>query len=198
MKKNALPMNLQLFAEPEGSGGASGNDPTQNKQPAGIDYEKIQQMLDGALAAKEKTALNAYFKQQGLSQDEAEQAIAAFKAEKAKNQPDVAQIQNQLAQAQEAAKNAQIEKAALLATTGLGIDAKTVPYVLKLADLSTVMGEDGKINEESLNKAIEKVLTDVPALKPQAAGSGGFTQVGASGAGGGNNNEDALKKAFGI
>ena len=48
-----------------------------------IDYDKIQQMLDGTLAAKEDTALKAYFKQQGLSQQEVEQAISAFKQQKA-------------------------------------------------------------------------------------------------------------------
>ena len=40
----------------------------QQASPA-IDYAKIQQMLDGTLAAKEDTALKAYFKQQGLSQE---------------------------------------------------------------------------------------------------------------------------------
>ena len=76
-------MNLQLFAEP--AGGAEPPTGGQNQQqtqtqtgqqasPA-IDYAKIQQMLDGTLAAKEDTALKAYFKQQGLSQEEMEQAI---------------------------------------------------------------------------------------------------------------------------
>ena len=61
-------------------------------------------MLDGTLAAKEDTALKAYFKQQGLSQQEVEQAIAAFKQQKAANTPDVGAMQNQLTQAQETAK----------------------------------------------------------------------------------------------
>ena len=53
----------------------------QQSTPA-IDYGKIQQMLDGTLAAKEDTALKAYFRQQGLSQQEVEQAITAFKEQK--------------------------------------------------------------------------------------------------------------------
>lgn len=66
---------------PDGSqGGAPSGEQTdqqsqQNVAPQ-IDYGKIQQMLDGTLAAKEDTALKAYFKQQGLSQQEVEQAIA--------------------------------------------------------------------------------------------------------------------------
>ena len=167
----------------------------------GYDYAKIQQMLDGTLAAKEDTALKAYFKQQGLSQQEAEQAMAAFKAEKAKNQPDVNAMQTQLSQAQAAALQAQVESAATMTAVSIGIDAKTIPYVLKLADLSGAAGQDGKINEEAVKNALNKVLEDVPALKPQAAGTAGFVQVGAAGGGSGqqtNNSEDALKKAFGL
>lgn len=205
-------MNLQLFAEP--TGGAGGIELTaagqgQQTQPSSaggqpptvpqIDYTKIQQMLEGTLAAKEDTALKAYFKQQGLSQEEAEQAMATFKQQKAAQQPDVGAIQSQLAQAQAAAQQAEIDKAATLAAIGLGIDAKTIPYVLKMADLGQIMGQDGKINDEALKAALNKVLEDVPALKPQAPGSTGFIQVGAaSGQQQTQTTDDALKKAFGL
>ena len=100
--------NLQFFAEGVGNGenAQAGTEPNgkqtgtqaQGGSATEIDYTKIQQMLDCTLKAKEETALKAYFKQQGLSQEEAEQAMAAFRAEKAKNAPDVEAIQNQLAQ----------------------------------------------------------------------------------------------------
>lgn len=198
-KMNRLPMNLQLFAD-GGAGSAAAGDQgtggqTQSQQatpPAGqhpaIDYARIQQMLEGTLAAKEDTALKAYFKQQGLSQQEAEQAIAAFKQQKAANQPDVSALQgqvteaqNQAAAAQARAREAQLESAAMMAAVTLGIDAKTIPYVLKMADLSQAMGQDGKIDEEALKTALNKVLEDVPALKPQAPGTAGFVQIGAAG-----------------
>lgn len=123
------------------------NAPQNNPQtPPAIDYGKIQQMLDGTLAAKEDTALKAYFKQQGLSQQEVEQAISAFKEQKAANQPDVAgmqnqitEIQNQLTAAQAAAQTAKVETAATMMAVSLGLDAKTIPYVLKMADLSQVV-----------------------------------------------------------
>ena len=170
----------------------------QGQQAPVIDYTKIQQMLEGTLAAKEDTALKAYFKQQGLSQEEMDQAIAAFKQQKAAQQPDVGAIQQQLTQAQAIAQQAQLQSAATMAAVSLGIDAKTIPYILKMADLGQVSGQDGKINDESLKNAINKVLEDVPALKPQAAGSTGFIQVGASGSGQQTSNDDALKKAFGL
>lgn len=191
-----FPLNLQLFAESSGGGEGNGGDGNQNspanpqtppQNAPAIDYAKIQQMLEGTLAAKEDTALKAYFKQQGLSQQEVEQAIAAFKQQKAANQPDVnalqgqiTEAQSQMAAAQEAAKQAQIESAATMMAVTLGIDAKTIPYVLKMADLGQVMGRDEKINEETLKASLNKVLEDIPALKPQASGSSGFVQVGAA------------------
>ena len=179
-------MNLQLFAESAGGAEppAGGQNQQQTQTQTGqqaslaIDYAKIQQMLGGTLAAKEDTALKAYFKQQGLSQEEVEQAIAAFKQQKAASQPDVAALQQQATQAQALAQQAQMQAAATMAAVSLGIDAKTIPYVLKMADLSQVMGQDGKINDEALKAALNKVLEDVPALKPQAPGTTGFIQVG--------------------
>lgn len=209
MKK--LKMNLQLFADPAGGQQGEGGQQGSNQQGAGnqgsgsqgnqvpaIDYDRIQQMLTGTLAAKEDTALKAYFKQQGLSQQEAEQAIATFKAEKAKNQPDVGAMQTQLTQAQATAQQAQIESAATLAAVALGISANTIPYVLKMADLSQAVGQDGKVNKDTITNALKKVLEDVPALKPQA-GATGFFQVGASGSSGqqGSDLNDQLAAAFG-
>ena len=81
----------------------------QQTTSATVDYDKIQKMLDGTLAAKEDTALKAYFKQQGLSQEEAEQAISAFKQQKAASQPDVGALQQQAQAAQKAAQDAQIQ-----------------------------------------------------------------------------------------
>lgn len=209
-----LPMNLQFFADEASGAGGSGTqtEPAKNQtgqnasgqnvsgqQSQAIDYEKIQQMLNGTLAAKEDTALKAYFKQQGLSQEEAEQAMAAFKAEKAKNQPDVGEIRRQAAEAQAAAQKAAIENAAILEAASIGIESRIIPYMLRLADLSQAAGEDGKINNETIKNALNKVLEDVPQLKPQTSKSNGFVQVGASGGQGNNqSNEDELKKAFGL
>ncbi len=219
MKKGLLPMNLQFFAEPAGGGGTDGgNQPgaanagnagqsgtahagsagTNGAQP--IDYAKIQQMLDGTLAAKEETALKAYFKQQGLSQQEAEQAMSAFKAEKAKNQPDVDAIQAQLTQAQAQIQQSQIENTAMLEAVGMGIDAKTIPYLLKMADFSQAAGQDGKINNEAVRNALNKVIEDVPQLKSKQQDGAGFRQIGGTSGGGSQNQPDdkEIRRAFGL
>ena len=96
-------------------------------------------------------------------------AINVYKEEKAKNTPDLNEIQSQLAQAQKAALTAEIQRAGTLEAITMGIDVKTAPYILKMADMSGVTGEDGKLNQEALKNAIAKVLEDIPQLKPQAA-----------------------------
>jgi len=200
-KKNLLPCNLQFFAEPGGTEpqnppAASGGD---NSTVTNVDYDKIQRMLDGTLKTKEDTALKAYFKQQGLSQDEAEQAMTVFKQKKAENTPDVNALNMQLKNANIALQKAQIEQAAMLTSLGLGLDAKTIPYVIKMADLSQVIGDDGKVNDEALTNALKQVLEDIPGLKPQATSSTGFQKVGVTGGQGSQSpNSDALKAAFGL
>lgn len=184
--KKKLNMNLQFFAEPgsepTGGQGEPAPQPGVNQTPPAadppqIDYNKIQQMLDGTLAAKENTALKAYFKQQGLSQEEAEQAMQAFKQQKAANEPNIEAIQNEAQNAQQMAQKAMIERDAYKLSGELGIDLKTMPYVLKLADVSQVV-QDGKIDSEKLKEALNKVLEDVPQLKPQEQQQTGFRQIG--------------------
>lgn len=183
--------NQQQQQQTQQQGNAQQNNQQQQaQQPPAIDYDKIQQMLNGTLAAKEDTALKAYFKQQGLSQEDAETAMAEFKKQKAAQQPDVAKLQSDVQDAQGVALNAQIENKALLMHAELGIDLQTMPYVLKLADLKDVI-VDGAINDEKLKEALNAVLESVPQFKKtQEQQTQGFRQVGAAQqqqtAGGGN------------
>ena len=139
-------------------------------------------MLDNATAKKENAVLKSYFQQQGLSEDEISQAIATFKQNKQQQteqqQNANANLQNEVAAAQKVAEQAQIELAATKVAMTLGINAKTLPYVLKMADFSKVKGTDGKISEDNVKDALEQVIKDVPALKPIQEGNAGF-QIGA-------------------
>lgn len=190
--RKTLPMNLQLFAEggdgnsdqnagrDNGQAGQQGNQ--NNQQTAGVDYDKIQAMLDNATAKKENAVLKSYFQQQGLSEDEISQAIATFKQNKQQQteqqQNANANLQNEVAAAQKVAEQAQIELAATKVAMTLGINAKTLPYVLKMADFSKAKDTDGKISEDNVKAALDQVIKDVPALKPVQEGNAGF-QIGA-------------------
>ncbi len=180
MKQNTLPFNLQFFAESAGDAGAdtgagegTKQQTGQQTQPFEFDYEKLASIVNGKQSVTEDTVLKNYFKQQGLSQEEATQAMQQFKEQKA-----------------------EVEKAAILEAVGLGLDEKTIPYVLKMADLSNVTEQDGKVNAENLKNAINKVLEDVPQLKPVQELQRGF-QIGGSGGEQQTAQSDQLASIFG-
>lgn len=187
--REMFPLNLQFFAGEggegaggEGAGTGGGQGQQQQTQVPPFDYQKLADLINGKQSVTEDTVLKNYFKQQGLSQEEATQAIAAFKEQKAKSQPNVEALQQQTTQAQQQAQQALIERDAYKLSAELGIDLKTLPYVLKMADMSAVVGNDGNIDQEKLKEALNKVLEDVPQLKPQSeVQQNGFRQIGGVG-----------------
>lgn len=199
-------MNLQLFAEGDGqagtqtgqqSGDSSSQQGQQNNQV--FDYEKLASIISGKQNVTEQTILKNYFKEQGLSKEETENAINAFKEQKKANEPDVNGMQQQILQAQTLAKNAMVEKEGVLLGIEMGLDAKSVPYVLKMADTSKVIGEDGKVNQETLKNAINQVLEAVPALKPNRQENTGIHKLGSGGSGTGQqeNQSSVIAGIFG-
>lgn len=187
--KNIIPMKLQLFAEGSSNGSDNAQQTGQEGGQSGaasapapqIDYDKLASIISGKQTATEETVLKSYFKEQGLSGEEMRQAIASFKEQKAKNTPDVAAMQTQLTQAQAQVRQEQIEKHAMLEALALGVEAKTIPYLIKLADLSNVIGDDGMVNQETLKNALSKVLEELPQLKPNTEVNVGFQVGGSSG-----------------
>lgn len=167
-----------------GTSGAGTQEPNSTVQQPNIDYSKIQAMIDNATSKKENAVLKSYFQQQGMTEEEAKQAMEQFKANKQQQaqqqQVDLQAMQLQLQQAQELANKAEIDRLATMQAIELGIDAKTLPYVLKMADLSNIKGQDGKVNQEALKNALNKVLEDVPALKTQSKEVGTGFQLGAN------------------
>lgn len=210
--RKTLPINLQFFAEGgDGNGdqnagsnnnGQAGQQSDQNnQQAAGVDYDRLQEMINTATAKKENAVIKDYFMQQGLSENELHQAIAAFKQNKeqqASEQQNVnANLQNELTAAKQLAEQAQVELTATKVAVELGINVKTLQYVLKMADFSKAKDADGKISEDNIKASLEQVLKDVPALKPSTENNSGF-QIGAPAGNNNQSNEEALKKAFGL
>ena len=162
-----------------------------------FDYDKLAEIVTGRLSATEDSVLKGYFKQQGLTREEADAAIKSYKEQKQANTPDAGALQSQLNAAQTQLVTQRIEHEATMQAVALGIDAKTIPYLLRMTDLSGVKIEDGKINTESIANALAQTLADVPGLKPQPAEKQGI-QFGAS-----QNNEtvqaeDLTRKRFGL
>ena len=167
MKRDMLlPFNLQFFAEgddpPEPAPPVTEPIPTPTQQ---IDYEKISQILAGKQAATEESVLKGYFKQQGLSKEEMESAISSFKEKKAKSQPNVEQLQNDVESARKEVLAERIKNEAFMMASDVGVELKNIIPVLKLAELSDVADKDGKVDKEKLKSAIHKVLEEIPVFK---------------------------------
>ena len=160
---------------------------TQQETAQAIDYDKLAGIIDGRIKATEDSVLKGYLKEQGLTGDEMAEAIKAYKDSRTAKEPDTQGMQAQIDElraamevANTSARLAQVENAVILEATKMGIDAKAIPYLARMADLSDVGDKAGKIDGDKVAKALGKVLDDVPALKPNTAQAQGF-RIGGTG-----------------
>ena len=109
---------------------------------------------------------------------------------KAKNQPDISKYQQDIL-------NANIQTKAVMTAVTMGIDAKALPYVMKLADFKDTVNKDGSVSEDKIKSAIDKVLTDMPMLKKSEQNTGFKLGANADNANQQSQN-DLLKKAYGL
>ena len=168
-------------------------------QPPTFDYDKLAGIINGKQRADEETILKNYFKNQGLSSDEMKQAIAAFKDQKAKNTPDVGKLQSDLSTAQSDLLRERINTAAMKEALKQGVPMASVDYLLRMADLSNVADENGKVKDDALTNAVKKVLEDVPALKgTRQSGGKGFEKIGGDGNDDDDVDQDMLRGIFGV
>ena len=170
-----------------------------------FDYDKLASIIEGKQKVTEDTVLKGYFKEQGLTGDEMKAAIEMFKKDKAAKTPNIDDLNQQIeagkgevAKAQQRALMAETKVEAMTMAADLGVDQKTIPYLLKMADLSNVTDE-GAISPDKLKESLEAVLKDVPQLKLQADDKPNGFKVGADTSGGGSaSSEDELAKIFGV
>ena len=185
--QNFMPLNIQFFAEDGGTTPvvATGTTATtQNtNQGAGIDYGKIQGMIDSRNQRNEDSILKSYFQKQGLSEDEMNQAISTFKTQREENSKQQAvdnqNLQNQLNESNLRYQKLQIESEAFKQAIDLQVDNKTIPYLIKLADFNGCLDDKGVIAPDKVKEALNKVLTDVPSLKASDNTSTAGVTVGA-------------------
>ena len=194
-QNNTQPADAQQNNQ-SGNGNAAGN----SNQASTPTY--TQEQLDSMVSAREQraanSALKSFFSQQGMTEDEINQAIESYKSNREKNKPDIGAITAQAEQYKAEALKAKIESQATLEALKLGVDTSAVQYVLRMADFATVTDDKGSIDSEKLKAAVGKVLEDIPQLKRDVKASG-FSQIGA----GVNdtkpeNETDRIRKAFGL
>ena len=114
------------------------------------------------------SALRAYFAQQGMTEEEAASALAAYKAQKASEKtPEqlVHEAQQTADSRVNTAKQSLLQISARAAAAQLGVKAERLDYVLKLADLSGVeVGDDMQVDAGKVTAAVQSVLDAVPEL----------------------------------
>lgn len=201
---NALrfPLDIQCFAE-----GPTPDIPPAPATPAvvtpEVDYEQLATVVSKRTSGTEDKVLQGYFKSQGLSQEQANEAMTQYKTAQATKQQEATLAQQKIvkenAELKAQIQNSQIDaKVAELAAT-LDVQLDKLPFLSKLVDRSTAAKEDGTLNDENIKAAIETVLKAFPDFKGTIQ-TGGFQQIGGSGnqGSGGNAIDDALDVAFGI
>lgn len=178
---------------------------TVGTEPAsGVDYDKLASIIDGKLKVTEDSVLKGYFKEQGLTGDEMKSAIEMFKKDKASRQPDIDGLNKQiedgkseLAKATQRAIMAETKMEAMTMASELGVEQKTIPYLLKMADLSSVV-VDGQVDQEKLKGVLADILKDVPQLKLDKEDKPNGFKVGADTSNSGTSSNDELARIFGI
>ena len=81
-----ISMKLQIFAEPPQPPEQNPANPPQAPEGQSVpafDYDKLANLIAGKQSVTEESVLKGYFKQQGLSKEQMEQAITAFKQQQA-------------------------------------------------------------------------------------------------------------------
>ena len=179
-----------------------GNSATTNDGSNGIDYDKIQAMIEKGTTQKENAILKSYFAQQGMTEDEIKSAIGDYKTKKQTQSQEqnntITQLQANNKELQARLTQELISKQAFNDCLDLGVDKNTIPYVIKSADFKDCIDEKGNVKAEKVREVIEKVLADVPAFKGTPKDEKGF-KIGVGGESEDvTEQENTLRKAFGL
>ena len=197
------PLNIQLFGDDGGNGSTAGAQTgAQTTTTSQIDYDKLAEVVSKRSAGTEDKVLQGYFKQQGLTPEQASEAMNQYKqAQVTKQQEEEQRIQNMQRENEKLKAqilDAQIDSKIAELSANLGVQADKVPFLNKLVDRSKATKEDGTLNDDNIKAAVETVLKAFPDFKSTTQ-AGGFQQIGGGSQGaGGNGVDDQLDSIFGV
>ena len=187
------------------------NTPNEQTPPATTppattpNYDEIFSKLDAILDKRSEGLAKSALKDNGIEESEIADIVKAYREQKQTKANEQAtaltEAQKTIADLQKQIADRTLDDAFSTAAIELGVDAKQVPYVSRLAARDGVLGTDNQPDIEKVKAAINKVLEDVPALKASANANKGFVPVGAKtgeGAGSGEDAEKKLRSYFGL
>lgn len=167
------------------------------------DYTALFEKLDAILDKRADGLARSALKDNGIADEDAREIAAAYRQQKAsaaqQQSQAYAQLQQENQQLRAQMLQSQLSAEAMAQAGSLNVAPETVPYLIKLADLSGAVDEQGGINKEAVTQALNQVLADLPALKRQASQSQGFVQVGGDGGSRhGSDQDDRARAWFGL
>lgn len=179
------------------------NEPTNSNTNAEwkSSLDKIFEKLDSIIDNKSNGVARSALRDNGFEDEEIKSIVKQWRDNKqTKSQENTAKINDltsQVSTLQNQLITEKVNNQAFLCGLDLGLDSKTIPYVVKLADLSTATNDKGEISVENIKTAMSKVLDDVPSFKP-SNNNNGFMKVGADTSNGAKaTQEDVLANIFG-
>ena len=176
------------------------NTPNEPQTPpaAAPNYDEIFSKLDAILEKRSDGLAKSALKDNGIEESEIADIVKAYREQKQTKANEQAtaltDAQKTIADLQKQIADRTLDDAFSAAAIELGVDAKQVPYVSRLAVRDGVLGADNQPDVEKVKAAINKVLEDVPALKASANANKGFVPVGAKTGDGADSGDDAAKK----
>ena len=168
-------------------------------------YDEIFTKLDAILDKRADGLAKSALKDNGIEENEIADIVKAYREQKqtkANQQASaLSEAQTTIANLQKQIADKAVDDALAAAALELGVDAKQMPYVARLASRDGILGADGKPDAEKVKSAINQVLEDVPALKASANEQKGFVPIGSKtgdNAGSGDDADKKLRSYFGL
>ena len=161
---------------------------TQNSNVGGntqnnVNYDEIFKKLDSILEKRSDGIAKSALKDNGYEDAEMKDILTQYRASKQAKATEadttITTLQNENAQLKATIQQKDLNNEALTQARSLNVDDKTIPYLIKMADLSNCIDDKGVVSADNVKKALETVLNDVPSLKQADKGTAGV-QVGAN------------------
>lgn len=182
---------------------------TNNTNNTNIDYEKIYQKLDALINDKNNRNSNSisksFFSEQGLSEEQVNNEINAYKnfkkEEETRKAKEFETLTNNYNETLRLLNEERLNNSIQMNLFRRGLDEAQAGYITKLVNSNDIL-VDGKIDNTKLDESIENILKAFSSLNPQKKENENlksFVQIGVSN----NNNDtivqdDLIRKAFKI
>ncbi len=175
----------QVGSEISGAEQALEQQQTADSQQVEINMEEVARIGTERSVRAERAAITNYFRDQGLTEEEAKQAFEKFRtdreAQREAEKNDLTALQKRVEEYERKeseilrkANRRLVRVEAKEQAIALGVRVDRSDYAVRLADLSKVeVDENGEVDESAVREALEQILNDFPELKVASSSEDG-------------------------